>query len=295
MAKASQWAKAGLVFMQHQDIDIVSAANNVASGLETMDHVIEGVHILSDLSAQVSTNSHDMTIDLKDDVASPSGEIEAPQLCLVVKLSSRHNTRSARFARDAILARSIQTLNTELSPDFIQWQNAAFLLPSESFAAATGVEDNCDPQTRRDASSKTSAQIDLPDVEQTNAVLQNRLTSHDPEIFENQASPDRLREIFSDGWVDPALIAQEEAARAYAREMEDIEVTAPLRLSAWLMSFSVALYALPVGVALLIVNLAKGENLRLSSQTAALTGTFVAFQAMGTTADAMAALQQIVQ
>ena len=54
------------------------------------------------------------------------------------------------------------------------------------------------------------------------------------------------------------------------------------------------LVALPVGVALLLVNLIKGENLRLSSQTAALTGTFVAFQSVGLTASAVAILQQLI-
>ncbi|MBZ0122476.1 MAG: hypothetical protein K8F31_01155, partial [Roseovarius sp.] len=90
------------------------------------------------------------------------------------------------------------------------------------------------------------------------------------------------------------LLAEQAAAEAQARDLEDIETTAPLRLSAWLISFAVALFALPVGVMLLILNLAKGENLRLASQTAALTGTFIALQSYGTMAHAMNTLQGLI-
>ena len=88
--------------------------------------------------------------------------------------------------------------------------------------------------------------------------------------------------------------ASEAAAEKVARDKEDIVRAAPLRLSAWMLSFAVALFALPLGVMLLVLNCAKGENLRLASQTAALTGTFIGFQTFGTTAHAMTALQGFI-
>ncbi|MEM6499318.1 MAG: hypothetical protein AAF709_21655, partial [Pseudomonadota bacterium] len=134
----------------------------------------------------------------------------------------------------------------------------------------------------------------LPDVEATNAILQERISNHDPVIFDDQRSSDHLRRIFSDGWVDPAVLAEQEAEMARARDLEDIEVTALRRLAAWIMAIAVAIIALPVGIALFIMHLTKGENLRLSSQAAALTGVFVAFQTLGTTANAMETLEKFV-
>jgi len=46
------------------------------------------------------------------------------------------------------------------------------------------------------------------------------------------------------------------------------------------------LFALPVAAALAVINLLRGENMRLASQTAALTGTFVVLTAHGQIAQA---------
>jgi hypothetical protein len=56
----------------------------------------------------------------------------------------------------------------------------------------------------------------------------------------------------------------------------------------------VALLCLPVGITLLLINMLRGENLRLSSQTAALTGTFITLQATGSMAQAADTLQMLL-
>lgn len=279
--------------MTDRDVDIVAAANHVASVFEAMDYRIIGVHILSDDRAQVSTDSYDLVLELNEDVPTHLSEGTAPFI-LSLLLAGNSDRRVSHFARDAILARCLQALNEAFQPDFVQWTETGAMLPSESFAMATKGKAANEAGLATNTKETATRHKTLPDVEATNAVLQDRISNHDPDIFDSQSSPDRLREIFSDGWIDPELVAAQEAADAYAREMEDIEDAAPLRLSAWLMSFSVALIALPVGIALLIINLAKGENLRLSSQTAALTGTFVAFQTLGTTANAMEVIQNFL-
>jgi hypothetical protein len=60
------------------------------------------------------------------------------------------------------------------------------------------------------------------------------------------------------------------------------------------LSIAVALLCLPVGVALAVINLLRGENLRLASQTAALTGTFVTLQATGAVAQATQVIQTVL-
>lgn len=294
MTKASNLGRAGLVFMNARDIDIVAAANHVVSCFEAMGRRITGVHVLSDVSAQISTDLHDLTIDMSEDVRCVALG-ETASLFLSFTLTGNGVRRISDFARDALLARALQALNAALKPDFVQWKDANSLLPSQSFAAATEGQTPLNSIKPADIERQIANRKLLPDIEETNAILQDRISNHDPVIFDSQPSADRLREIFSDGWVDPELLAKQEAAEAHAREMEDIEVVAVRRLSAWFMAFAVAMVALPVGVALLIVNLAKGENLRLSSQTAALTGVFVAFQTLGTTANAMEVIQKFIQ
>ncbi len=293
MAKNTKTAKAGLVFMKDRDLDIVEAANHVASGFESMGHRITGVHILSDTTAQVSTDTHALCLETREDVT-VSGSAEKAPVFLGLRLLGGDREKSKRFARDSLLARALQSLNASLEPDFVQWIDTDFLLPSDTFTSATEGAAAPPKALAKEPEGRVSHHKKLPDIESTNVILQDRITNHDPAIFENQSAPDRLRKIFSEGWVDPDALAAEEAAEAHAREMEDIEQEAPLRLSAWMLSFAVALFALPIGVMLMVLNLAKGENLRLASQTAALTGTFVALQAFGTTANAMTTLQSLI-
>lgn len=56
-----------------------------------------------------------------------------------------------------------------------------------------------------------------------------------------------------------------------------------LRLATWMITFSVAIFALPVGAALTVINLFKGEDLRLSAQAMAVTGLIVTEVSFGMT------------
>ena len=60
------------------------------------------------------------------------------------------------------------------------------------------------------------------------------------------------------------------------------------------MTITLGLFALPVAAALAIVNLMRGENLRLASQTAAMTGLFLTLQVNGATAQALQAMQDLL-
>ena len=294
MVDSPNVGQAGLVFLKECDLDIVAAANHTACEFEALGHRITGVHVLSDDRAQISTQTHDLMLELVADIQ-PAFASDTADLFLSMALYGNGSGSRAQFARDALLARLLQALNEAFEPDFVQWKETDCLLSSEQFTQATRGE-----KTQTQTSAKTHPQSGqlhkvLPDVEATNDVLQERISNHDPVIFDERVSSERIKNMLSDGWIDPTLEAELEAAEARAKEMEDIEEAAPLRLSAWFMSFAVVLIALPVGVALLIINMAKGENLRLSSQTAALTGTFVAFQTLGTTANALEVIDKLFQ
>jgi len=293
MTTGNTWATAGLAFCQSRPLDITDIANDVVGSFEALGHRVLGSHILSGSRALVTTEQLELYLTLQDDVTLAALPAPSPAY-LAVAVASKDDRRTSTFSRDSALARILQKLFTELTPDFVKWIDTDVVLPAADFARATGLAPAAPVQPRKITPRRVTCARSLPDIEETNNLLQQRITSQDPAIFDHAAAPDRLRKVFTENWVDPDILATEAAAEKIAREQADIERSAPLRLSAWLLSFAVALFALPLGIMLLVLNCAKGENLRLASQTAALTGTFIGFQTLGTTAHAMSVLQGFI-
>lgn len=294
MTENGRFATAGLVFTAYRDLDIVRIANHAASGLGALGHRVAHTRILSDTEALVVAADHEIRLAVEEDVALTALPDPAATF-LSVRIASIAAHTAPGFARDSVIARTLQSLLAELRPDHVKWIDTDVLLTSRDFAEATCTAP---PRPARpDAASGTAAAPQqaargkpLPDIEETNEILQRRLSDQDPSIFDAQS--DRARDAFSDHRHDPFPGAD----TAWADEAvdEDIEHAAPRRLSAWMMSLAVAVLALPIGITLFLLNLMKGENLRLASQTAALTGTFVSLEAYGGTAQAMAMLQTIL-
>ena len=293
MNTSKKWANAGLVFVDGCDLDIVEAANLVVSGFETLGQRVASVHIHSDTSALVTTDTHRLELSIDEDVLT-HGLTAPAAVVLNVRIAQSDQPSTKRFAGDSLLARALQGLNDQLCPDFVKWIDSDVLLPSAAFASATGGAVRAKHDRAAAGKARRSSAISLPDVDETNEILQRRISNHDPVIVDGQSEPEHLRKIFSENWVDPHTQAAREMNAMKAREEEDIEKEAPLRLSAWMISFAVTLFALPLGVALMVLNLMKGENLRLASQTAALTGTFLSLQASGASAHALVALQHMI-
>ncbi|MEQ8876951.1 MAG: hypothetical protein RIC49_11145 [Phycisphaerales bacterium] len=293
MTTGNTWATAGLAFSRFRPLDIVEIANHVVGSFEALGHRVLGSHILSGNRALVTTEQLELYLTTKENVSLAALPAPSPAY-LAVAVASKDDRRTSTFSRDSALARVLQKLCSELTPDFVKWIDTDVVLSAADFARATGLSPAAPAQPRKITPRRVTCAGTLPDIEETNDLLQRRITSQDPAIFDHAASPDRLRRVFTENWVDPDILASEAAAEKVARDKEDIERAAPLRLSAWMLSFAVALFALPLGIMLLVLNCAKGENLRLASQTAALTGTFIGFQTFGTTAHAMTALQGFI-
>lgn len=284
MTTGNKRATAGLIFTEFRDLDIVEIANHVAGAFEALGHRVTGTHVISDSRASITTTGHEFDLVTREDV--DVAALPAPAASyLAVAIARTGPGGGSSFARDSLLARVLQTLFRQLRPDYVKWIDPNVILTGADFARATGLA----PKAQRPVSTSK-----LPDVEETNDLLQQRISDHDPAIFGNVSSPERLRAVFSGDWVDPDKLAAEAAAEARAREEADIEDRAPRRLSAWMLSFAVTLFALPVGITLMLLNMSKGENLRLTSQAAALTGTFIALQTFGSMAHAMSALQGLL-
>jgi len=289
-------ATAGLGFRVCQDLDIVEVANHTAAGIEALGHRVTGTHILSDTSARVATAGFSLTLSAADEVLLATLPRPVGTFLAIAVAPTDGQGHVSRFFRDSLLARLLQKLLELLEPDFVKWVDTDVLLGAEDFAHAVGLNPRSDRSAGKIRPRRPACRKRLPDIEETNEKLQQRIRDHDPAIFGPESAHDRLREIFSDGWIGPEILAAQTAAAQSARtaETEDIVTTAPLRLSTWLVSFAVTLFALPVGITLLVLNLVKGENLRLSLQAAALTGTFIALQAFGTMAHAMTTLKDLI-
>jgi hypothetical protein len=289
MTQDDRFGTAGLVFTQAHAFDIVRLANHAGTGLEALGHRVEGTRILSDCRALIIAADHEIRLALEEEV--PLAALPAPAACVLsVTVTARAGHPTSAFARDSVAAGVLRTLYEALRPDHVKWIDTDVLLTSGDFADAAGVAPACEDGTPARA-TRNGRPTALPDIEETNDILQQRLTDHDPAIFDALQVPERTRRAFSDTPRDAAF----SAASATGGEIPDadIEHAVPRRLSAWMMALAVAALALPVGVALLLVNLLKGENLRLASQTAALTGTFIGLQAYPATARTMGLLQGI--
>lgn len=130
------------------------------------------------------------------------------------------------------------------------------------------------------AHTATSASFSmLPGVDETSDILHERMNRQC--LLTGRDAPEKTgkpRPTDRETW-------QPEQPPAQAPD----EISAPLRLSAWILSIGVAIFALPVGAMLMVFNLTRGADLRLASQTAALTGMFIALVTCGWAAVAMAA------
>lgn len=277
---------AGLVFLGFRELDMVEIANRIINSFDMMDDSVTSVRILSDSCATVTTLHYYMRVAIFEDVAVAALDTTAERFLAVQIASGDNHHVAAGPAQDAVLASTLKSLHTFLAPDYVKWVGHDAILSRSEFSAATEELDAPLSTHLRNHAKSTKGDDYLPPVDETNKMLQQRLASRQAvgDVHFGRASG--LAAQFLDPRCDEL---------AEPEEIDDVrEETPALRLSAWIISFTVALFALPVGVTLIIINLFKGENLRLNAQAAALTGTFISLQASGATAQALATVQGVL-
>lgn len=278
MMTGKTWESAGLVFLGDKFFDIVDTSNRVGNILESNDKPITGIRILSDESALVKSRHFDIWLKLVEEATVAPLKKNVPVM-LEVNIALG-DVPAGDWPLETTLAFVLKSLHKTFRADLIKWICEDVVLTSEEFDLATS---ELEELPRKPKPSLPRQRRQFPEIKNTNEVLQDRLSETGGIGNTYGGSGDfiyRLRQ---------ALKPQDEPAQESGEQIE----TPALRLSAWFVSFIVAILSLPVGAALIAYNLLKGENLRLTSQTAALTGTFVTFQVLGTTAQAMNALQNI--
>mgnify|MGYP005842186647 CR=1 FL=1 len=288
-------ATAGLVFLGNREFDVVALGNRVSATLETLGRKAKGLRIQSDESAWISAEGLRVILCTDRDRDVPMLRQPAPSF-LSVQVSPDPDAETQEDVPfEAILAHVLKSLHGTLSADYIQWLDATVLLSSGDFIMATTLPDGAtDARPRRVKSATTSKRrvsaTRLPSIEETNEILQTRLSERQAKDDAYEIH-DELREVFRQEPEDHAAAA---SGLVEPAEADPREPTPLLRLSAWLFSIAVSLIVLPVGVALMVINLLRGENLRLSTQAAALSGVFVALQTSGATAQALSTLQGLL-
>ena len=283
MTTGKSWVTAGLVFFGHKDLDIVKISNRVVNGYDNLDQKVTAVRILSDKCALISTPYNVTRISLIEDVPVASLRVPA-EFFLAVQIAQEEHTEGGP-ARDTMLAHALKTLHQYLLPDYIKWIGANAILSSAEFTLATTENTASDMPMGKRSRSAAERRQSLPTIESTHGLLQQRLIARQSGQDLHHRDMGEARSAFLDTCID--------THQAQNNDSETLDTTPQLRLATWAFSYAVILFSLPVGVFLIIINLVKGENLRLSSQAAALTGTFMSLQVFGTTAQAMSVIQSI--
>ena len=289
MTTTDTMATAGLIFEGLRDLDIVKIGNRISNAFEALEQNVTGIRILSSDHACISSSHYNVTVSVLEDQAVEGLEAPAP---MVLELVIEGDSAAAgEFPhKDTLLAHALKSLHWSLSADRVKWVTPGAILSSADFVMATTQPDTPEtapqPETSvgRNSAGLVERRYFLPNVEETNNQLHQRLSQK--AVLSIEAG--------KQGALYAAFLSDPDTIGLTDTDSDIREKTAPLRLTVWMVTFTIALFALPVGAALLVFNVLKGENLRLSSQIAALTGTFITLDACGATADAMTRFQGLI-
>ncbi|UXX82760.1 hypothetical protein [Roseovarius pelagicus] len=257
-------------------MSIADALHQVTCNSEDLDPGFCQGRVLTDRSACLVTPNHVLWITQGVGKRS-DGSATAPVLRMVIHPI---NPEAGLGEVGAFLAQLICTLPAEQ----VQWDKHTAWLPIDGFreAVAAGqrprVERITEQATPLAAAEKPSAGAGnrtLPKIEDTCDQLSARLDSIGMTARDVDASTTEQTEIHWD-LPDPDIVEE-----------------VPQRLTAWAMALTVSVIALPVGTALILTTLLKGESVRLAAQTAAITGLFVGLNSAGATADTVQLITSI--
>jgi hypothetical protein len=295
MTKGTHRYKTGLIFNGPQEIDCVAVINRIGMTLEARQVRITGKHVLSDTEAQILARNIEVTIGTEE-CAAQDGD-DAVRLTVSV---TAHDCDCAddNDAALRLLASVTLDLVQHLVPDSLWWLTPKAQLSRAQFLSAAGPRRPRrvrHARTRRASARPSRAEYaqrhasdsnhatPFPTVEESLDALDARMAEHlAPRDEQAHADPDpsdhNLREVF----LSDNVQAKTEDSTAPAQP------SAPERLTAWILAITVGVFSLPVAASLVVINLFRGEDLRLSAQALSLTGLFVALSSRGMLAPALA-------
>lgn len=279
MTHTTHKVTAGLVFLGMRALDITAITKRIAHTLDQLGVELTAQRCLSEEAAVLRTRDFDLRVTIERKRHIPKLDLPADHYIGLTLMREDGPLWTDPEASQTVLAQTLAALHVPLAPDFVQWTEPDALLTRAEFRAA--ISPPQDAETRR--TRRRPGRERLPDVETAYSGLQYSIPGAGDHSEADEARLQALRAAFCDP--EP-------------EEVDDPgdgirEPTAPLRLSVWMMTITLGLFALPVAAALTVFNLLRGENLRLASQTAALTGMFMALQANGAVADVLKIVQSL--
>lgn len=281
MTDTVQKVQAGLVFLGKKSFDIATITCALADALDRLGERVEERRCESDTQATVRAQRLTCRVRIAEGRPLPRVEtVPAHILELGLERGAEDEAR-AQTSSETLIAHLLAGLQATLVPDYVQWTDPRAVLTRAEFRTAVANTAAMPTPMRPAPAATTRRRRRLPDVESAYAQLRTQIPG-----FGRKRSRDRIEEKRLDAlraaFRDPDPAEIEAMAQA-----DDIrEPTAPLRLSVWMMTIAIGLFALPVAAALTVINLLRGENMRLASQTAALTGTFMVLATHGQIAQA---------
>lgn len=236
----------------------------------------------------------------------------------IIKLPSdlpslREAERSTATAHSALALATLE-LAQVLDPDYVQWLQPDMMLSTSSFLSVlekvtprrvSAADRAANGQNETDRRKRPTPVLPLnqkggatvsrlfPDIEDTCERLENQSrTDETPEVAPARADSSGLpylRAVFNrDSEIgmtsatgDAASGTDKAADAAYdARSLTD-EPSTTSRVATWAISLTVSLISVPIGLALMVYNLLRGEDLRLALTALALTGLFTGMAKLG--------------
>lgn len=255
----------------------------VAETLERLGERVTERRCLSDEIAVIRAAGFDCRLRIGGECH--LSRIEQPAAHRVLLTLMREEALSAtdHERMQTVIAHLLANLQAVLAPDYVQWTDPNAVLTRAEFRAAVANSAALPAPVRVKAPAKRRRKR-LPDVEAAYAGLRDAMPKFSGE-GDTEARLEALRAAFRDAEPDSEMPQASTDIR---------EPTAPLRLAVWMMTITLGLFALPVAAGLAVVNLLRGENLRLTSQTAALSGLFMVLAANGQIAQAAEVLQAVL-
>ncbi|MGR3548952.1 MAG: hypothetical protein ACU0DX_17605, partial [Roseovarius sp.] len=277
MTDTMQKVQAGLVFLGKKSFDIAAITCGIADALDRLGERVEERRCESDTQATV--RARDLVCRVRITEGRPLPRIDTnPAHILELSLGRGTDDEArAQTSSETLIAHLLAGLQATLVPDYVQWTDPRAVLTRAEFRAAVANTAAMPAPVRPAAAATDRRRKRLPDIETAYAQLRAQMPGFGRDRTEEERL-DALRAAFRDP--DPA------EADAMSQPDDIREPTAPLRLSVWMLTFAIGLFALPVAAALTVVNLLRGENMRLTSQTVALTGTFLVLATHGQIAQA---------
>lgn len=276
-----QKVQAGLVFLGKRSFDIAAITCGIADALDRLGERVEERRCESDTQATLRAQRLVCRVRIAEGRPLPRLDIP-PAHILELSLErgagndAQQHVRSETSA-ETLIAHLLAGLQAILVPDYVQWTDPRAVLTRSEFRAAVANTAAMPAPVRPAPAAVARRRKRLPDVETAYAQLRAQMPGFGRDRVE-ETRLDALRAAFRDP--DPA-----EANKM--AQLDDIrEPTAPLRLSVWMLTLALGLFALPVAAALTVINLLRGENMRLTAQTTALTGTFMVLATHGQIAQA---------